>query len=162
MLEISEAYLEDEVRDGFYIPSIAKRAWAAELSILHEINRICEKYDIRYYADWGSFLGAVRHQGFIPWDDDLDICMFRSDLNQFIEVSELELPEGFEIHSFLNNDYSWKFIINVVNTGRMCFTPDYLKTHYNFLPSKYQRPLIHTLLSFVSLLPYPRLHTRYQ
>ena len=46
MLEISEAYLEDEVRDGFYIPSIAKRAWAAELSILHEINRICEKYDI--------------------------------------------------------------------------------------------------------------------
>ena len=132
MLEISEAYLEDEVRDGFYIPSIAKRAWAAELSILHEINRICEKYDIRYFADWGSFLGAVRHQGFIPWDDDLDICMFRSDLNKFIEVSKLELPEGFEIHSFLNNDYSWKFIINVVNTGRMCFTPDYLKTHFNF------------------------------
>ena len=126
MLEISEAYLEDEVRDGFYIPSIAKRAWAAELSILHEINRICEKYDIRYYADWGSFLGAVRHQGFIPWDDDLDICMFRSDLNKFIEVSKEELPEGFKIHSFLNNDYSWKFIVNVVNTERMCFTPEYL------------------------------------
>lgn len=132
MFEISERYLEDEVRDGFYIPSIAKRAWAAELSILHELNRICEKYAIRYFADWGSFLGAVRHQGFIPWDDDLDICMFRSDLNRFIEVAEKELPEGFEIHSFLNNDYSWKFIFNVVNTERMNFTPEFLKTHYNF------------------------------
>ena len=132
MFKISDIYLEDEVRDGFYIPSIAKRAWAAELSILHEINRICEKYDIRYFADWGSFLGAVRHQGFIPWDDDLDICMFRSDLNKFIEVSKEELPEGFKIHSFLNNDYSWKFIVNVVNTERMCFTPEYLKAHFNF------------------------------
>lgn len=132
MLSIAESYLEDEVRDGFYIPSIAKRAWASELSILHEINRICEKYNIRYYADWGSFLGAVRHQGFIPWDDDLDICMFRSDLNRFIEVSKSELANGFEIHSFMNNDYSWKFIINVVNTERMNFTPEYLKSHYNF------------------------------
>ena len=132
MFKISDQYLEDEVRDGFYIPSIAKRAFTAELSILYEINRICEEYDIKYFADWGSFLGAVRHQGFIPWDDDLDICMFRSDLNKFIEVSKDELPEGFEIHSFMNNDYSWKFIVNVVNTERMCFTPEYLKAHYNF------------------------------
>lgn len=125
-------YLEDEVRDGFYIPSIAKRAWAAELSILREINRICDKYNIRYYADWGSMLGAVRHQGFIPWDDDLDICMFRRDLNKFMEVADKELPDSFRVQSFLNSDYSWKFIINVVNTERMCFTPEYLKDHYNF------------------------------
>ncbi|MDO4187961.1 MAG: LicD family protein [Lachnospiraceae bacterium] len=132
MYKPENVYLEDEIRDGFYVPSIAKRAFTAELSILHEINRICEKYNIRYYADWGTMLGTVRHRGFIPWDDDLDIFMFRSDLNRFIEVSEKELPEGFKVQSFLNNDYSWKFIVNIVNTDRMCFTPEYLKGHYNF------------------------------
>lgn len=132
IFEIIESYLEDEVRDGFYIPSIAKRAWAAELSILHEINRICEKYSIRYVAEWGSILGAIRHQGFVPWDDDLDIGMFRSDLNRFIEVAPRELSAGYKIHSFMNNDYSWKFVINVVNTERMCFEPEYLKSHLNF------------------------------
>ena len=132
MFNIFNKYLEDEVRDGFYIPSIAKRAWAAELSILDEINRICKKYDIKYYADWGTLLGAIRHQGFIPWDDDLDICMHRNELSKFLAVADKELPEGFKVICFENNDYSWKFIYNVVNTERMCFTPEYLKSHYNF------------------------------
>ena len=126
------SYLEDEVRDGFYIPSIAKRAWAAELSILRELNRICDKYGLRYFADWGSLLGAVRHRGFIPWDDDLDVCMFRKDLDKLQEVANDELPEGFKLYSFENSDYSWKFIVNIVNAERMTFTPEYLKDHYNF------------------------------
>ena len=129
---VEKRFLEDEVRDGFYIPSIAKRAWAAELSILDEINRICKKYNIKYYADWGTLLGTIRHQGFIPWDDDIDICMHRNELNKFLAVADEELPEGFKVISFENNDYSWKFVYNVVNAERMCFTPEYLKTHYNF------------------------------
>lgn len=132
MYIVENSYLEDEERDGFYIPSIAKRAWAAELSILHELNRICDKYGICYFADWGSLLGAVRHRGFVPWDDDLDICMFREDLEKLQEVVKEELPEGFRLYSFENNDYSWKFIVNLVNTERMNFTPEYLKSHYNF------------------------------
>ena len=74
-----ESYFEDEIRDGFYIPSMIKRSWAVALDVLSEVDRICQKYDIKYYAEWGTLLGAVRHAGFVPWDDDLDIAMQRND-----------------------------------------------------------------------------------
>ena len=55
-----EKYFEDEVRDGFYVPSMIKRSWAVALDVLSEVDRICQKYDIKYYAEWGTLLGADR------------------------------------------------------------------------------------------------------
>ena len=103
-----------------------------ELTVLDLIDSICSKHNITYFADWGTYLGAIRHKGFVPWDDDLDICMHRNELNKFLAVAKEELPEGYSVMSFHNNDYSWKFIYNIVPNDHMCFTPEYLKSHYYF------------------------------
>lgn len=132
MIKIDDSYLEDEIRDGFYIPSMTKRTWAMELTVLDLMDSICSKHNITYFADWGTYLGAIRHKGFVPWDDDLDICMHRNELNKFLAVAKEELPEGYSVMSFHNNDYSWKFIYNIVPNDHMCFTPEYLKSHYSF------------------------------
>lgn len=132
MLQFSEKYFEDEIRDGFYIPSMIKRAWAVELEVLDEVDRICRKYNINYYAEWGTLLGAVRHGGFIPWDDDLDIGMRREDYRKFCEVAPKEFKEGFEIINYRNNRDFRHFLARVVCKNRICFEEEYLEKHRGF------------------------------
>ncbi|MDD6193869.1 MAG: LicD family protein [Lachnospiraceae bacterium] len=87
-LVLPKEFFDGEEREGFYIQPFMKNAWAANMEILHQIDCICKEHNIPYFADWGTLLGAVRHQGYIPWDDDIDICMLRSDYKRFCQVIE--------------------------------------------------------------------------
>ena len=77
MLQFEDSFFEGETRHDFFIEPMMKRAWAASMEVLAEIDRICKKHEIKYFAYWGTLLGAVRHKGFIPWDDDIDIAIDR-------------------------------------------------------------------------------------
>ena len=66
-MQFPHTYFEDEIREGFYITGAMKRAWAAQLEVLEEIDKVCKKHNIRWFADCGTLLGAVRHRGYIPW-----------------------------------------------------------------------------------------------
>lgn len=80
------------------------------LDILMVIHEMCEKHGLRYYLADGSLIGAVRHKGFIPWDDDMDICMPRPDYEKFIAHSKEWLPERYEFVCFENdNSYPLHF-----------------------------------------------------
>lgn len=89
---------QDEIRDGWLVKSDMKKVWNRQLEIWQEIDRICRKHKIPYWAAYGTLLGAARHKGFIPWDDDFDLCMMRSDFNRFSEIIKDELVgTSFEV-----------------------------------------------------------------
>lgn len=87
-------FLKAEERCGFFVDETMKKVWAKDMELLAVMEDICKRHDIKWYADGGTLLGAVRHKGFIPWDDDIDIQMFRSDYDRFLEAcgNELEYP----------------------------------------------------------------------
>lgn len=101
-LDFPADFFQDEVREGYLVERKMKCAWAAQMEVLKEIDRICEKYGIRYFADSGTLLGAVRHKGFIPWDDDIDIAMIRDDYNKFYSVVQQELPQDWIFSDWSN------------------------------------------------------------
>lgn len=92
-----EEYFQDEERAGFLITECMKRYWAASLHSLEIFDGICRKHGLKYWADCGTMLGAVRHGGFIPWDDDIDIGMMREDFNRFLEIAPGELPARYSV-----------------------------------------------------------------
>ena len=126
-----EEYFEDEVRCGFYVTGMMKRCWAAQMEVLSEIDRVCEKHGIRWFADCGTLLGAVRHAGFIPWDDDLDICMMRKDYDRFCSVARKELPKGYVVRDHHDGDY-WELLLRVNNSLRLDFDEQQLEKYHQF------------------------------
>lgn len=131
-MEFEEKYFENEVREGFFVPSMVKRAWAVELEVLAQIDRICAKYGIQYFAEWGTLLGAVRHKGFIPWDDDMDIAMKREDYERFLEVADSELPEGYCINNLRRREDFRLFLARVMNTSHIDFGGEHLRNNHEF------------------------------
>ncbi len=106
-----------------------------QLSILEEIDRICQKHGIEYWLDGGTLLGAVRHGGFIPWDDDIDIGMKESELKRFIEIAPKELPSNLFLQT-PENEPTKEPIVKVRDLNSFyveesdVFTADYNKGLY--------------------------------
>jgi len=100
-LNIPEDFLKEEVRCDYLVTAKMKEAWAVMLDLLVEFDRVCKKHNIQYFANGGTFLGAIRHKGFIPWDDDVDLMMTRENYNKLLAVAE-----EFQHPYFLQNKYS--------------------------------------------------------
>ena len=101
-IKLPADFLNEEIRCGHMVTSQMKEIWAVELDLLTEFQRVCEKYNIHYFASGGTLLGAVRHKGFIPWDDDLDVEMFREDYVKLCEVG----PKEFKKPYVFQNEYT--------------------------------------------------------
>ncbi len=103
------------------------------LEILIEVDRVCKKHRISYWLDSGTLLGAVRHQGFIPWDDDLDIQMLRSDFKKFIKIFPIECSPDF-ILQINKTDRNYMAPYAKVRDIHSCIAEnnEKLDTHYKY------------------------------
>lgn len=112
------------------------------LIIADEIKRICDKYEIPYFIEGGTALGAIRHKGFVPWDDDLDLAMRREDFERFLRVCRKELdPEKFFLQSG-ETEKSYPFAFCKVQLCNTKYTEDFSRN----------APVQHGI--FVDIFPY--------
>lgn len=90
------------------------------VKILFEIDKICKKYQLDYWIDSGTLLGAVRHKGFIPWDDDIDIAMPIESYNRFLEIVKKELPENLYILNYNREKENFCHWIKIKDRTSVC------------------------------------------
>ena len=88
-----------------------------QLDILNKVVDICNKNNIEYFLIGGTLIGAVRHKGFIPWDDDIDIAIKRDDYDKFIVIANRELKKPYKIEHYSVDDSYRFYLANVVNTS---------------------------------------------
>lgn len=98
--------LNEEVIDGHLVTAETKKLWAVEMDLAKKLLAVCERHNLKIYADGGTLLGAVRHQGFIPWDDDMDFIMPREDYNKLLEIGPVEFKEPYFFQS-IYTDNTW-------------------------------------------------------
>ncbi len=163
---LNEDFFKEEEINGFLVTEAMKRYWGATLRCLEAFSDICERHDLKWWVDWGSLLGAWRHKGFIPWDDDLDLGMLRKDYLQFAEYAKTELPPGFlvDLHEVPRHKYSGFAV--VTNHEGTLFSEDVLQNFcdcpfpagfdlyiYDFVPDDEQEKQKWRMRGMVYLLP---------
>lgn len=131
-MEFDKSFFEDEIRDGFYVSAEMKHAWAAQLEVLNDVDKACRENGIQYFAEWGTLLGAVRHHGFIPWDDDMDICMKRPDFNKFVKNVKDIMPEGYQIYNIESDKDNDNLLARIISGRTIDFSAEYLDKYHGF------------------------------
>lgn len=125
---MDESFLKEETRCGFVVTTERKKIWAVELDLLRKFDEVCMKHKINYFAVSGTLLGAVRHKGFIPWDDDVDVGMTRDDYDRLCLVAKDEFKEPY---FFQNGETDTSYFIgyamlrNSKTTGIISFLSDH-------------------------------------
>ena len=91
--------LESETRNGYFISADMKKVWAVELELLKKLLEVCKKHHLKIWAEGGTLLGTVRHHGYIPWDDDIDVAMLRDDYDKLQAIAKDEFKAPFFFQS---------------------------------------------------------------
>ena len=131
-LNIDESFFLPEERDGYMVSAELKKVWAVELDILNEFSRVCAEHNLKWFVHAGTLLGTVRHHGFIPWDDDVDVVMPRRDYEELCVIA----PTVFNHPYFFQNDETdpgfAKNFSRLRNSSTTAIVKDYISRKYPF------------------------------
>ena len=137
-------YLSDYVADNL------RACQLKQLSILKEVDRICRKHKLSYWLDGGTLLGAMRHGGFIPWDDDIDIGMTLEDMQAFMKVAPSELPDTLFLQTPESDPTSKEPIVKIRDLNSI-----YIEAGDTF-SVEYQKGLYVDIFPFIDYPTVPR------
>ena len=98
-----ETFLQEEERCGFTVSAQMKQVWAVQLDLLDRFQDVCRRHGLRYFASGGTLIGAVRHGGYIPWDDDLDIIMLREEYEKLLAIADTEFTAPYFLQTAWND-----------------------------------------------------------
>ena len=102
------------------VPVEMKKLWALQIDLLGKVEQICKKHELMYYAIAGTAIGAVRHNGFIPWDDDVDVALKRDDYNRFLQYAEEELEYPYFIQTPKTDPFYFRPYAAMRNSNATC------------------------------------------
>ena len=107
----------------FYEPEVLEKLQHTELEILKDFIDFCQKHNLEYFGIAGTGIGAIRHKGFIPWDDDIDLAMPRADLERFVELASKELGDQYLVLNGKTNDNFPLMTTHLVKKGTRFVAP---------------------------------------
>lgn len=119
-ITLPEHFLEGEVRIGYYVTPEMKKVWAVELDLLNEFARVCAKHHLKWFVYAGTMLGAVRHNGFIPWDDDIDVAMPRIDYEKLCKIADEEFSQPYFLQNEDSDPLFGKVFSKLINLNTTC------------------------------------------
>ncbi len=131
-IKLPDGFLNEEVRCGYTVSVEKKEIWAVELDLLNEFQRVAKKYDLKYIAEGGTMLGAVRHKGFIPWDDDIDIMMMRSEYERLCEIANTEFSSPYFFQTEKTDPGSLRCHAQLRNSNTTAILKSELKGNFSF------------------------------
>ena len=94
--------LNDEVRRDYFISAQMKKVWAIQIMMVQKLLEVCNRHNLKIWAEGGTLLGTIREHGYIPWDNDIDLKMFRNDYDKLLSIASQEFKSPFFFQSIIS------------------------------------------------------------
>lgn len=131
-MEFPKDFFEEEVRGGYKVSKEQKSIWAVLLDLLNQFDQVCRKHHLKYYLDSGTLLGAVRSKGMIPWDNDVDVVMFRHDYDLLISECRDDFLDPYFLQSFYTDKGYYRSHAQLRNSSTTgILKPEWKKVQFN-------------------------------
>ena len=130
-ITLPDGFLKEEYRDGYLVSEKLKKIWAIDLDLFAEFSRVCRKHDIKFSVSFGTMIGAVRHKGFIPWDDDFDIMLERREYEKLMAIDPSEFQAPYFLQTVLSDRAVFSPLARFRNSATTGYISGYPKQGYN-------------------------------